>query len=293
MKRSGCQNQNNRKGTPGLGDWLSEARRTLRGLPDESSSSIYALAASVLDKPAYWPQAHPEFPLSLTQQEDLDRKLKRLLEGEPLAYLTGRQAFYDLDFQVSPDVLIPRPETELLVESAIDWLASRSDPGLAADIGTGSGCIAVSLARHLPGQHVIAADISYASLQVANCNIASHGLNQRVHLMQSDLMSAIRTKFSLICANLPYIPRHKLAGLEVTKHEPALALDGGPDGLDLIQRLLAQAKTRINPAGLILLEMEFSQSEPIKKLIQSHFPGAGITITNDLNNLPRLVKIEL
>ena len=180
-----------------------------------------------------------------------------------------------------------------MVESAIDWLASRSESGLAADIGTGSGCIAISLAHHFPGQHVIAADISYASLQVAKDNIAFHALNRRVHLVQSDLMSAIRVKFSLICANLPYIPARKLASLEVAQYEPLGALDGGTDGLDLIRRLLAQAKTRISPAGLILLEMEFSQSEPIKKVIQSHFPGAGITITNDLNNLPRLVKIEL
>jgi release factor glutamine methyltransferase len=293
MKRSGWQNRNNRREAPNLREWLSQARQALHSLPDEPSSSIYALAANVLDKPAYWPQAHPECPLTATQLDELNRKLTRLLNGKPLAYITCRRSFYDLDFYITPNVLVPRPETELMVESAIDWLAPRSERGLAADIGTGSGGIAVCLAYHLTGQHVVATDLSFASLRTARKNVENYHLDRQIHLVQADLLQGIRSKFSLICANLPYIPTHKLASLEAARHEPVRALDGGADGLDLIRRLLAQARTRIEPGGLILLEMEFSQSEPIKEAIRAHFPGAGITITNDLNNLPRLVKIEV
>ena len=293
MKRSDCQNQNNRLEVLSLGEWLSNARQALRSLPDEPPSSIYALVADTLEKPDYWPQAHPEYQLAASQIKELDLKLKRLLAGEPLPYITGKQAFYGLDFFVSRDVLIPRPETELLVEVALDWLGENSNRNLIADIGTGSGCIAVSIARYNPDHHIIAADISRKSLQVAKQNVAFHELDRHISLVQADLLNGLQTQFDLICANPPYIPSHKLDNLDVAKHEPLSALDGGSDGLNLIGRLLEQAKSRIKPGGLMLLEMEYSQTDLIKRLVKAHFPGASVTITNDLNNLPRLVKIEL
>lgn len=293
MKRSGCQNQNNPAVVQNLGQWLSNALQALRSLPDEPTSSIYALIANTLEKPGYWPQAHPEFELNTGQIEELDLKLKRLLAGEPLPYITGKQAFYGLDFFVNSDVLIPRPETELLVEAALDWLGENSNRNLIADIGTGSACIAVSIANYNPDHHTIATDISLKSLQVAKQNITVHKLEQHISLVQTDLLNGIQTQFDLICANLPYIPSYKLDTLNAAKYEPPSALDGGSDGLNLISRLLEQAKNSIKSGGLILLEMEYSQADPIKRLVQTHFPGASVTITNDLNNLPRLVKIEL
>jgi release factor glutamine methyltransferase len=292
MNRSDCQSRNNTAGSLMLGDWLGKAAQALHSLPDEPAASVCALAASVLGKQGYWPQAHPEFQLNQAQREILDDKFTQLLSGEPLPYLTENQAFYGLDFYVNPDVLIPRPETEILVEAALGWLGKFSGPCLAADAGTGSGCIAIAISKNTPQTHFLASDISFSSLQVAKRNCLTYQLHERIDLLQCDLLGRLQTRFDLICANLPYIPSAKLANLEVARHEPLTALDGGRDGLDLIIRLLEQAQQLINTPGLILLEIEFSQAAAIESIIRCYFPQAGITISHDLNHLPRLVKIE-
>ena len=293
MKRSDWQTLNNLPAPLSLGDWLNQARRAIQTLPDEPASSLYALIAYALDKPAYWAQAHPESSLNTKQIAHLNNLLQRLLAGEPLPYITGQQAFYGLDFVVNPDVLIPRPETELLVETALAWLTEHPSARQCADVGTGSGCIAIAVANHNQRVRFTASDRSFRSLLVARQNIRRHRLIQRIDLLQTDLLLGTQTTFDLICANLPYIPTHKLENLRVSQFEPISALDGGQDGLLLIDRLLIQAQRLIKTGGMMMLEIEFSQSEAIERLIHSHFPNAGVTITNDLNNLPRLVKITL
>jgi release factor glutamine methyltransferase len=292
MKPSAYPKPSNPPSAQSLGDWLAAARQLLRALEDEPPSSLYALAAHILQRPAYWPQAHPEFQLNPEQLSTLDRQLQLLLSGHPLPYLLHNQSFYGLDFYVDPQVLIPRPETELLVETALAWLAQHPQTHLAADIGTGSGCIALSIAHHCQQVHFTATDFSLASLQIARRNRTSLALEERVDLLQCDLLSAVNVQFDLICANPPYIPSAKLPALAVAQHEPVSALDGGPDGLRLIERLLQQAVTRLKPGGLLLLEMEFSQSEAIQPLIRSYFPHARVTIKPDLNQLPRLAAVE-
>ena len=292
MKRSDYPKPGNIPDPYRLGDWLADARHALSTLPDEPVSSLYALSAHILEQPSYWPQAHPEYQLSPEQVEKLDQQFQQLLAGQPLPYLLENQSFYGLDFFVNKYVLIPRPETELLVEVALQWLAENPQAAHAADVGTGSGCIAISIVSHNPHVSFTAIDISFKSLLVARRNRSEHHLDRRIELVQCDLLAGLTGPYDLICANLPYIPSDKLETLEVTRHEPLNALDGGLDGLRLIDRLLEQVKSCLNPGGLILLEIEASQSETIKLLIHRHFPQAGVTIMPDLNQLPRLVIIE-
>jgi release factor glutamine methyltransferase len=215
--------------------------------------------------------------------------------GEPVAYLTGTRAFYDRDLVVTPAVLIPRPETEHLVEAALAWargLAPERQRGLRiADVGTGSGAIAVTLAAHLPGAQVWAVDISAEALAVAAQNAARHGVTGHLILVEGDLLAQV-PPVDLIAANLPYVPRAKLAALPVTRHEPWLALDGGPDGLDLIRRLLAQAPAVLAAGGLALLEIEAGQGPAVRALAEAAFPGAAVAVLTDWTGHDRLVRIE-
>ena len=169
-------------------------------------------------------------------------------------------------------MLIPRPETELLVERALGWLRDHPDRRAAADVGTGSGCIAVTLARHTPDLRVAAVDRSPAALDVTRQNARAHGVDARIDFFQADLLGSVPGPFDLICANLPYIPTADVNDLAVARHEPRLALDGGPDGLDLIHRLLAQLPARLSPGGLALFEIEYRQGQSAAALAQAASP---------------------
>ncbi len=274
------------------GGWLAEARRRLSALSGRPHSEALALLESVLEQPRAWLAAHPELELSPAQTARLDRLLARLLSGEPLPYLLGKWEFYGLELEVSPAVLIPRPETELLVETALAWLSAH--PGRrAADAGTGSGCIAASLAVHCPDLTVAAVDSSFEALRVAGRNFARYRLCERVWACQSDLLAAFAGPFDLVCANLPYIPTATLDGLAVARFEPRLALDGGPRGLDKIARLLADAPRWLAPGGLLLLEIESGQGQSAPRLAHDLLPGARVELIKDLAGKPRLVKIEV
>jgi release factor glutamine methyltransferase len=236
--------------------------------------------------------AHPEQPLEDELINRLESQAARLAQGIPLPYLTGLQAFYELDFEVTPDVLIPRPETELLVEQALTWLSAHPHARRAADVGTGSGCIAASLARRVPGLNLLAVDASRPALEVARRNILRHNLSEQISLLQGDLLSAARGPLDLVCANLPYIPSATLSQLDVTRHEPRLALDGGPDGLRLIFRLLQDAPRWLAPAGLLLLEIEARQGGAAAALARAALPHARVDVLPDLAGLDRLVRVE-
>jgi release factor glutamine methyltransferase len=250
------------------------------------------LLAHTLGVARAWVIAHPEVELSQSQMHNLEFALARLERGEPLPYVTGTRDFYGLTFKITPDVLVPRPETELLVDKALEWLRAHPGRRLAADIGTGSGCIAVSLAYHLPDLVVIASDLSLAALRVAHQNITSYALESRVHCLAAHLLPRLRARYDLICANLPYIPASLLETLEVYRREPLLALDGGSDGLTLIRALLAEASRGLAPGGRLLLEIEASQGESALRLACSHFPGAQVTLLQDLAGLDRLIVID-
>lgn len=294
-----------------LGQALHEAKARLAATSSTASLDAQVLLAHLIGKPRAWLLAHPEAPLTPEQHAELERKLQQLELGTPLPYLLGAWEFFGLLFKITPDVLIPRPETELLVETALEWLDRKfllqsckgcpgglaenlTGPILAADVGTGSGCIAVSLAVHCPELHLIATDLSPAALAVARHNAQAHGVSNRITFLETDLFppTSQSSTFNLICANLPYIPTATLRTLAVFGREPTPALDGGPDGLALIRRLLAQAATRLAPGGLLLLEIDASQGETALALARQRFPRAQTEIYPDLAGLPRLLCVQ-
>lgn len=281
---------------PRLIDWQAAARRLLEAAGESADTGwgleTQVLAAHVLGQSRAWVLAHPEHPLLPTQIARLDALLEKLALGTPLPYLTGRQEFYGMEFDVTPDVLIPRPETELLVEHALAAAKNFPNGTWAADVGTGSGCIAVTLAKHAQNLRVLAVDRSRAALCVARRNAEKHGVADRIPFIQGSLLTAARGPFTLICANLPYIPASTLADLETAKHEPRMALDGGTDGLALIAALLADAPRTLVPGGVMLLEMQYDQGPAIQSLSEGILPDARISVLPDLAGLPRLVKIE-
>ncbi len=249
------------------------------------------LLGYLLDKPREWLVTHPEIELSSEQVLQADKMIESLKAGVPLPYLVGKQAFYGLDFIVTPDVLIPRPETEQLVEECIQWLEDHPQKRTMVDVGTGSGIIAVTLADHLDDLKITALDISTEALEIARTNARKFGVDQRIQFMQSDLMSNCQGRFDLIVANLPYIPSETLQSLSVARYEPQLALDGGQDGLDLITELFHQSNEKINPGGAMLLEIEAGQAEAVTRLAEKYWPNSKNTILFDLAKLPRIIKI--
>ena len=235
---------------------------------------------------------------------DLDRRLtaeeerkfwqlaERRLTGEPSAYITGHREFYGLDFRVDHGVLIPRPETELLVEKAIA-LAEERAVSTMADIGTGCGAIAISLAVNLPEVMVYATDLSEAALEVARWNCQEYDVADRVRFLEGDLLDPLPEPVDLIVANLPYVRERELSCVNTRGFEPSLALDGGRDGLEKIRRLCHQAKAKLNPGGSLLLEIGMGQKEAMVSLLRTLFPQASIEVTRDLSGIDRLVCLTL
>lgn len=250
------------------------------------------MLAHFLDQPSSWVAAHPEFSLKPELEASLTKALAQLKTDKPLPYIIGHWEFFGLDFSISPAVLIPRPETELVVEEAIHWLQSHPERHLAADIGTGSCCIAISVAKHIEDIKIYASDISHKALHVAQHNVDHHNMNNQIELVQSKLLNAFYGAFDLICANLPYIPSRTLKELKVSRYEPPLALDGGYDGLNLIKGLLSGAPRLLSPGGLLLIEIETGQKEAAAQFACDIFPFASIQILNDLAGNPRLLRIE-
>ncbi|HSQ38889.1 MAG TPA: peptide chain release factor N(5)-glutamine methyltransferase [Anaerolineales bacterium] len=284
-----------------VGDLLVNISERLPG--DTPDLDAQVLLAHLTGKPRTWLAAHPESPLSDPQLAAVEEAISKLTAGTPLPYILGHWEFFGLDFEITPDVLIPRPETELLVEQAILWLQSRpvtSQTSLrAADVGTGSGCIAVSLASHISDLRVLATDLSLSALKVAHHNALRHRVADRVDFVQCNLLPPhpdplpTESHFDIICANLPYIPTETLERLSIFGHEPALALNGGSDGLDPIRHLLKIAPEWLAPDGLILVEIEAGQGVAAVSLAYDSFDTATINLRRDLAGRERMVAIRL
>jgi len=237
--------------------------------------------------------AHPSPALSAAQTRDLEKKIKEIEQGKPLPYVLGEWEFYKLDFRVTPDVLIPRPETEGLVELAKEWLESHPGQRSCLEIGTGSGCIAVSLAKSIPDLSIIATDISSAALEIARENAARHRVLDRIHFLERDLLNDIDQKVDLMIGNLPYIPTKKLETLAVYRSEPTLALDGGQDGLHYIQKVLRDAGQHLNPDGAIFLELDEDCGIAALALAKGVWPGKTLHLHQDLSGRDRYLSLEL
>lgn len=238
-----------------------------------------------------WVLAHPEAELGREQSQQFLADLARLSSGTALPYVLGWWEFYGRRFRLTPDVLIPRPETELLADQALRWL-QRFGGTRALDLGTGSGALAVTLAAERPDLSVTASDIEPAALQVARANARWYRVELQLGFVRADLLSAFCGPFDLICANLPYIPTASLAGLEVARREPARALDGGPDGLLWIRRALPDLPRILSAPGLALFEIQPDQAPDVGAAAQRVFPEAEVRVHRDLAGLERVVALE-
>lgn len=266
---------------------LREGREQLGGRQLEAR----LLLEHVLQKNHAYLVAHNKETITPDQDEQYQALLARAKQQEPIPYLTGVAPFYGLDFVVSSAVLIPRPETEQLVQKIIQHTPI---PQHIADIGTGSGCIAVTLACHLPQTKITAVDVSPDALDIAQSNARKHRVSERIHFLQGSLLEPLTNQPDLIMANLPYVTDEEWQGLDdgVKWYEPAGALRGGVDGLDLIHQLLQQATQKLASGGAIFLEIGWRQGSATRQLALQQFPSAQITIYPDYAGHDRMVIIQ-
>ncbi len=254
------------------------------------------LLAHIINQSRPWVLAHLEYELSTTEYDNLLNAITKVENGVPLPYILGYWEFFGRKFFLTSDVLIPRPETELMVEKALQWIENRhnnqKDKILAADIGCGCGCIGISLAIDHPLLNVLATDISFDALKVAYKNSIFHSVSSNFHPIQCNLLPPTSEKFDLICANLPYIPTQTLVQLKVYQKEPTLALDGGEEGLNVIHNLLSIAPINLTPGGLLLLEIESSQGVSAIQIAKNNFPDANVELYKDLAGHDRLISIQ-
>lgn len=282
-----------------IGRALISARERL----DEAGSPTASLDAQVILAYALgvdrsWLFAHHEYTLSAEQANAYTDLIARRMQHEPVAYLIGRKEFYGLEFQVDRRVLIPRPETELLVDAVLDFITERADNAcLVADVGTGSGAIALAVAANAPQVQVYAIDLSQDALAVAQSNVAQLDERKQVHLLHGDLLTPLPQAVDIIVANLPYISSTVYPKLDadVRDYEPKLALEAGSEGLDAITRLLQQAPRYLRrPEGAIFLEISYDQGKAAMALAQSLLPDAyDISLRQDYHGHDRLITIIL
>jgi release factor glutamine methyltransferase len=228
--------------------------------------------------------ANPSRELTQAEVSSYWQSIQRRATAEPIQYITGQQEFYGLNLHVTPAVLIPRPETEHLVEAVLHRLPHNQSLTIA-DIGTGSGAIAIALATHLPQARITALDISPEALAIATANAITHQVADRIHLLHSDLLSATTDTFDAIVSNPPYVPDHEPLHPQVRDHEPPTALFAGPHGLNIYRRLIPQAHAALKPSGLLALEIGHGQREAIAELLANWHE---VTFIDDLQQIPRV-----
>lgn len=274
--------------------------QTRRALADagvaEAPLEAELLLAEVLDTDRAGLLAALTESIPKDRQQLLASLVDRRTRREPLAYLRGKREFYGLEFHVGPGVLIPRPETETLVEESLA-LAGRLDSGPAtmiADVGTGSGIIAISLAVHMSVARVYATDVSDTALSTARGNALRHGVDARIRFLSGDLLSPLPERVHIVAANLPYLCTDTITGLEpeIGLYEPREALDGGPDGLEVVRRLLRQASGHLRPCGALLLELDPWQMDTASRAATEAMPGATVRRVRDLAGNDRVLVVE-
>ena len=281
------------------GELLKQLNSQLAGDSTELDAQI--ILAHALGFPRTWLLAHLDTPLTASQIAAGIQTFDRFQAGTPLPYILGHWEFFGLEFDITKDVLIPRPETELLVEKAIAWLQASPKGRTMVDIGTGSGAIAVSIATHVPDVRILATDISPAALQVAKHNAGKYNVQNQIDFLECDLLPKSRVKlktsdlrlssFDLICSNPPYIPTETLHQLPIFGREPTIALDGGTDGLNIYRRLFKIAPDWLAPQGIMLFETEASLGVQILSLACDTFSDVSIHLHQDLAGHDRLLEI--
>jgi release factor glutamine methyltransferase len=274
---------------PTVGEALQTGVVSLQHVTDAPQLESEVLLGHVMGVPRTALVAHPERTVKPNHEGQYTELVAQRAAHYPLPYITGQAEFYGLPLEVTPEVLIPRPETELLVD-----LALARNPASLIDVGTGSGCIAIALARQLPDALVYAIEASPTALAVARRNAERHGVANRVQLMAGDLLTPRPPLVDLIVSNPPYVSSDEWASLpaSVRDFEPRLALDGGRDGLAVIQRLLAEAPAVVRPGGALLVEVGASQGRAVAELAGTAFPGARIEVHADLAGHDRVVEVQ-
>ena len=275
-----------------VGAALELGRRALEPLSDTPNLDTQLLLSEALDCTRAWVLAHPEVQLNRAQTQTFVSMLSRCQNGEALPYVLGWWEFYGRRFRLTPDVLIPRPETELLIEGAKQFFIRYPERRRVADVGTGCGGVAVTLAAEAPDIWVTATDLSFRALRVAQSNAQEHRVASRVQLFQADLLAPIAGSFDLICANLPYIATEVLHGLAVATREPYTALDGGAEGMEIIRRLLASLPDLLEMNGRALLEIGTGQGDAALAESQDVLPTSKAEVRKDLAGRDRLLVID-
>ena len=264
---------------------------------DSTELDAQIIVAHALEHPRTWLLTHLDAPLTTPQIAATTQAFDEYQAGTPLPYILGHWEFFGLEFDITKDVLIPRPETELLVEKGIAWLQASPERRTIADIGTGSGAIAISIAVHMPDMRILATDISGEALKVAQHNARKFHVNHLIDFLQCDLLPqhidnlSTDRHFDLICANPPYIPTDKLHQLPIFGREPTLALDGGADGFDAYRRLFKLAPDWLAPQGMMLIETEASLGVQALSLAYDSFSDVSIHLHQDLAGHDRLLEI--
>ncbi|MGB9337450.1 MAG: peptide chain release factor N(5)-glutamine methyltransferase [Candidatus Acidiferrales bacterium] len=281
---------------------IRSALREAMALLESASVPSHALAAELLlmhalGRDRTWLYSHSEDEIQPAALEKCHILVGERASGVPTQYLTGKQEFWGLDFEVSPAVLIPRPETEHVIEATLERLGSerKNVPLRIADIGTGSGCIAVALAHELQQAEIVATDISREALEVARRNAARHNVANRIRFIESNLFEALREKspkFDVIVSNPPYIPLSEAPRLqrEVHAHEPPIALFAGEDGRAMYAPLIREAPNHLMPGGLLVLELGHDSLNGVQELIAEIQSWTQVRIKNDLAQIPRVIS---
>ena len=284
-------------GTPVGRALVAATQRLEEAGSDTASLDAQVILAHILDKERGWLFAHYDQALTEEEAEDFAELVARRAAAEPVAYLVGHREFYGLELAVDPRVLIPRPETELMVDAVLDHIESRANQQVRmVDVGTGSGAVAAAVAANCPSVQIYAIDLSPAALEVAQENVKQHDTRGQITLLQGDLLEPLPEAVDIIAANLPYITSDEYLNLmaDVRDYEPRLALEAGPEGLDLIERLLDQAPGHLYPGGVIFLEIGANQGASVLELVERLLPQAKhIGLRQDYHGYDRLVVIGL
>lgn len=278
-----------------VADILREAADRLEesGVADTRREAA-SLLGFVLDRGKTFLYSHPEYVLTVDEYSRIQSFIARRAEREPFQYIVGRQEFYGLEFEVTPDVLIPRPETEMLTARAIDVLTGTDAPRFC-EVGIGSGCIAVSILYNVPGATAVGLDISGNAMQVAGRNAEKHGVASRLELRESDVFSASRDeKFDLVVSNPPYVRAADLQALqpEVRDYEPHAALTDGSDGVSIIRQIIEGAPGFLKASGSLLIEIGFDQGYEVGKMLRGAI-WTEVEIIPDFQGIPRMASARL
>lgn len=274
---------------------LASTRRSLEAATPDAAIEAEVLVrhASRLGRAALYASLND--PVVPVVWQEVASLVDRRLSGEPLAHITGRREFYGLDLQITPEVLVPRQETETLVDEMVEFVESRGRGAEVriADVGTGSGAIAAALATQLRNATVVATDLSVRALKVADGNLRRLGLRHRVHLVLCDLLDGLDGPFDVIVSNPPYIATADMDALPSdVQREPALSLDGGVDGLRVVERLVRQSADRMTPGGGLFVEIAPDQARLVAEMARSRMPGSRVTVADDLTGAPRVVAVQ-